>query len=205
MNTRILAGVAVVAVVAGLGGTIWKIMADRSADPFAQCRAGQVAGGDIGGPFTLVDHDGRTVTDRDVITGPTLVYFGYTFCPDVCPLDNQRNVEAADILEEMGIGVTPVFITVDPARDTPEVMKSYVDNMDPRMIGLSGTEEQIRAAAQAYKTFYKIADPSEEFYLVEHMTFTYLMTPQHGFMDFFRREMEPEEMARRVACYVEAS
>ena len=202
--TRMFAFAAVAAVAAGLGWTAWTIVAQRSSDPFAQCRGGQVGGGAIGGPFTLVDQTGRTVSDRDVITRPSLIYFGYTFCPDVCPLDNQRNAEAVDILEERGFGVTPVFISIDPARDTPEVLSQFAENLHPAMIALTGSEDQVRAASQAYRTYYRIQDPSEEFYLVDHSTFTYLVTPEHGFLEFFKRETTPDEMADRVACFLQA-
>lgn len=198
---RVSAVLAAAAVAGLLGGSIGWVLWTRAADPFADCRDG-VAGGAIGGPFTLVSETGATVTDRDVITGPTLVYFGYTFCPDVCPLDNQRNAEAVDILEEMGIEVTPVFVTVDPARDTTEVMAAFTDAFHPRMLGLTGTEEQVRAAQAAYRSYAKVRDPGEEFYLVDHSTFTYLMTPDRGFVDFFKREVTPQELARRTACYL---
>lgn len=202
--TRFFAFAAVAAVAAGLGLTAWKIVADRSADPYAACRGGQVGGGAIGGPFTLVDQTGRTVTDREVITRPSLVYFGYTFCPDICPLDNQRNAEAVDILDARGMAVTPVFISVDPARDTPEVLADFAENLHPSMIALTGTEEQVKAASQAYRVYYRIQDPAEEFYLVDHSTFTYLVTPQEGFLEFFKRDTTPEEMADRVACFLQA-
>ncbi|HSF63422.1 MAG TPA: SCO family protein [Paracoccaceae bacterium] len=203
--TRMTAVLAVGVAAAGLGWTGWQVWSTRSADPFAQCRGGQVAGGSIGGPFTLVDEAGATVTDKDVIKGPTLIYFGYTFCPDVCPLDAARNAEAVDILEEMGVEVTPVFISVDPKRDTPEVMAEFTDYMHPRMLGLTGSEEQVKAASQAYRTYYKVQDPTEEYYLVDHSTFTYFVLPEVGFVDFFKRESTPDEMAQRVACFVAAS
>lgn len=204
--TKYMAVLAGLAVAAGIGLSAWFIRTAGSGDPFADCRQSQVSGGagSIGGPFTLTDQDGNTVTQADVITRPVLIYFGYTFCPDVCPLDNARNAEAADILEERGIEVTPVFISVDPARDTPEVMRGYVDNLHPRMIGLTGTDEQIRAATQAYKAYFKIQPSGDEFYLVDHSTFTYLVLPEIGFVDFFRRESTPDEMADRVACFVSA-
>jgi protein SCO1 len=202
---RIYAMVAVAAVAAGLGWTGWQIYSTRMNDPYADCRGGQVAGGAIGGPFTLVDQTGATVTDTQVITKPALVYFGYTFCPDVCPLDNQRNAEAVDILEEMGTEVIPVFISVDPKRDTPEVLADFAENLHPRMVALTGSEDQVRAASQAYKTYYKVQNPDEEFYLVDHSTFTYLMTPDRGFVDFFKREVTPDQMAERVACFLDAS
>ena len=101
---------------------------------FERCNAGVVAGGDIGGSFTLVDENGTTVTDVDVITEPSILYFGYTFCPDVCPLDAMRNAQAVDILAEQGISATPIFITIDPARDTPEVLSAFTDNFSDKMI-----------------------------------------------------------------------
>lgn len=202
--TKLYAGVAAAAVLVGLAGMGGYVYFNRASDPYAQCRGGQVAGGDIGGPFTLVDQTGKTVTEAEVITKPSLVYFGYTFCPDVCPLDNQRNAEAVDILEEQGIEVTPVFISVDPKRDTPEVMADFAEAMHPRMIALTGSEEQVKAASQAYKTYYRVQDPEAEYYLVDHSTFTYLMMPGKGFMDFFKREATADEMAERVSCFVNA-
>ncbi len=203
--TRLYAGVAAVAVLAFLGATAWYVLGNRKDDVFAECRQGQVAGGDIGGPFTLVNTSGATVTDADVLTKPSLVYFGYTFCPDVCPLDMSRNVEAVDKLDEMGIDVTPVFISIDPERDTPEALRDYAANMHPKLVALTGSAEQVKAASQAYKTFYKRRDTGDEYYLMDHSTFTYLMLPGRGFVDFFRREITSDQMAESVACFVEAS
>lgn len=202
--TKLYAGVAAIAVGALLAGTAYLAFGARSDDPFAACRGGQVAG-DIGGPFTLVDETGATVTDADVLAKPSLVYFGYTFCPDVCPFDNARNAEAVDILEERGMEVTPVFISVDPKRDTPEVLTDFTDNLHPRMIGLTGTPDQIQAASRAYKTYFKVQNPEDEFYLIDHSTFTYLMLPGVGFADFFKREDTSGQMADRVACFLDAA
>ncbi len=117
---RIYSVVAIVAVAGLLAGTSLMVWNQRQSDPFASCRAASVAGGGaIGGPFTLTDEDGKTVTDKEVLAKPSLVYFGYSFCPDVCPLDNARNAEAVDLLAAKGYDVTPVFITIDPERDTP--------------------------------------------------------------------------------------
>lgn len=196
------------AAVTGLGlAAMLAVTLTAPADRFDACRASRVAGGAgaIGGPFTLVDETGATVTERDVITGPTLVYFGYTFCPDVCPLDNVRNAEAVEILAERGYEVTPVFISIDPDRDTPEVMAEFTDVIHPRMIGLTGSAEQVKAASQAYKTYYRKQDGDPEYYLVDHSTQTYLMFPDHGFVEFFGRDATPEQMADRVACFVDAA
>lgn len=205
---RTIAAIAVFVAIFGLGA-LWYVTQSRGdGDQFAQCRQGQVAGGAgaIGGAFELVHEDGQTVTDKEVLTEPSLVYFGYTFCPDVCPMDNTRNADAVEILETNGKIVTPVFITVDPERDTPEVMKEFTDYMHPRMIGLSGSLEQVKGASQAYRTYFKKQKPEEgdeEFYLVDHSTFTYLTLPEHGFVEYFRRDVTPEQMAERVGCFVD--
>lgn len=176
-------------------------------DRFAECRQSQVAGGAgaIGGPFELVNSEGETVTDKDVITKPSLVYFGYTFCPDICPLDVARNAEAVETLEDRGMEVTPVFISVDPERDTPEVVGDFAHNMHERMIGLTGSPEQVKQASQAYRTYYSAQKNGEddEYYTVNHSTMTYLVLPEEGFVEYFRRELSPEQIADRTACFVE--
>ncbi|WP_415255604.1 SCO family protein [Sulfitobacter sp.] len=175
-----------------------------SDDKYAQCKNSAVAGGnELGGPFELVNAEGQTVTDIDVITEPSLLYFGYTFCPDVCPLDVARNASAIDVLAERGMSVTPVFISIDPARDTPEVVGEFAENMHPKMIGLTGSPEQVKAASEAYRTYYKAHDTSDEFYLVDHSTFSYLVMPGEGFVDFFRRDVTPEQMADKIGCFIE--
>ena len=173
-------------------------------DDFASCRSSAIAGGgDLGGPFELVNADGQTVTDKDVITEPSLLYFGYTYCPDVCPLDVSRNVAAVDILKERGMSVKPVFVSIDPARDTPEVVGDYAHNMHPDMVGLTGSEAQVKQASTAYRTYYKAHEPVDGEYLVDHSTFSYLVLPNEGFVDFFRRELTPDEMADKIGCFVE--
>jgi|SRR6056297_450143 len=208
---RTIAIAAAAIAVAGLGAMY--VAGFGEADPedgFAQCRASNVAGGaaQIGGPFELVSETGETVTDADVIDKPTLIYFGYTYCPDVCPMDAARNAEAVDVLESRGYMVKPVFISVDPARDTPEVMAEFTDYLHPRMIGLTGSEEQVRAASKAYRTYFQAQEPDEgeeEFYLVDHSTMSYLSLPGHGFVEFFRRDVTPEKMADRIACFADAA
>lgn len=215
--TRLSAGLAVfatsafllfMAVVTGVADSITHrifgfTLTSRETDPFIDCRAGAIGGGAIGGPLSLVNGDGQTVTDADIFTKPTLVYFGYTFCPDVCPMDSARNAEAVDILEEKGFDVQPVFISIDPARDTPEVVRDFAANLHPKMIGLTGSEDQIKAASQAYKTYYKKQEATDDYYLVDHSTFTYLVLPKIGFVDFFKREDSAAAMADRTACFIE--
>lgn len=192
--------------VLGIGAMTIATTMRPAGDLFAACRNGAVAGGSstIGGPFELIDETGKTVTDKDVITGPTLVYFGYTFCPDVCPLDASRNAEAVSLLDEMGYEVKPVFISVDSERDTPEVLAEFTDIMHPRMLGLTGSPEQVRSASQAYKTYFNIQTPGDEYTLIDHSTQSYLMFPEYGFVDFFSHNDTAEYVAEKMECYVEA-
>ncbi len=186
------------------GGAWWALR--PAGGQFAECGASVVAGeADIGGAFTLVSETGETVTDQDVLTMPSLIYFGYTFCPDVCPLDSARNAEATELLEERGIEVQPVFISVDPERDTPQVVADFTDVFHPRMLGLTGSPEQVAAASQAYRTYYNAQETGDEYYLVDHTTFTYLVLPEHGFVEFFRRDATAEQIAETTACYVRAA
>jgi protein SCO1 len=205
-NLPKIAAVSATAATAGLLlAVFWMGSARDTDDLFADCRGGQVGGGSIGGAFALVDQTGKPVTDKEVFSKPALVYFGYTFCPDICPLDNARNAEVADILEEQGLEITPVFISIDPERDTPEVMADYAENMHPRMIGLTGTPEAVNAAARAFRVVaQKQPGGDPEYYLMNHTTLTYLMLPDEGFVDFFRRDTPAEAMADRAACFLNA-
>lgn len=203
--TRVYALVAAAVLAALLGGLWLTTLMSSPEDQFAQCRASQVAGGSsqIGGPFELVNAAGETVTDEDVLTDPSLIYFGYTFCPDVCPLDTARNAEVVDLLDERGKTITPIFISIDPQRDTPEVVGDFAANLHERMVGLTGSPEQVKAASQAYKTYYKAQPADDEYYLVDHSTFSYLVLPEHGFVEFFRRDTSPEQMADQIACFID--
>ncbi|MQY41833.1 SCO family protein [Epibacterium sp. SM1969] len=202
--SRIFAVVAASVAIAGLGAA-WIATQNQNTDAFANCRTSTIAGGAgaIGGPFELVNTKGQIVTDTDVVTEPTLIYFGYTFCPDVCPLDNARNAEAIDILAQKGVSATPVFISIDPERDTPEVMADFSEIIHDKLIGLTGSAEQVKAASKAYKTYYQKQDGDDEYYLVNHSTYTYLVLPELGFVDFFKREETAQQMADRVGCFVE--
>jgi len=200
--SKLYAGSALAIVLAFLGGSYGYIQYQKAGNPFADCGASQTSGAEIGGAFTLIDESGKTVTNVDIITKPTLVYFGYTFCPDVCPLDAVRNAEAVDILEEQGLGVAPVFITIDPERDTPQVLAEFTDNVHPLMVGLTGSLDQVKAASAAYKTYFKKQDTADPYYLMEHTTFTYLMLPEEGFVDCFTRVDTATKIAEHTACII---
>lgn len=190
-----------------LAWTAWTALAPApDGDRFAQCRATRLAGGagaSLGGPFTLTAHTGARLTEAEVFDRPTLLYFGYRWCPDVCPFDVARNAEAVYLLEERGLDVRPVFVTIDPTRDTPETLTPWVEAHHPRMIGLTGTPEEIGAAARAWRVYFAKVGEEAEDYLMDHSTFTYLVAPGGEFLDVFRREDTAEGIADRVQCFVE--
>ncbi|MBT3071604.1 SCO family protein [Rhodomicrobium sp. Az07] len=138
----------------------------------------------IGGAFSLVDTNGKRVTDADFRGKLMLVFFGYTHCPDVCPTGLQQ---AADLLAKLGpdaADVVPVFISVDPARDTPPVMKSYVENFDPRIVGLTGDAADVASAAKAYRVYFRKAGSGDD-YTIDHSAFVYLMGRNGDFISSF--------------------
>ena len=192
-------------VVAALALSAGFVLLQGRNEKFSDCRQSVIAGGagNIGGPFTLVNKDGATVTDADVVTEPTLLYFGYTYCPDVCPVDAARNAEVVDLLAEQGVSVTPAMITIDPERDTPEVMGEYAGYFHPKMVGLSGSAEQIDSVAKSYRVLYS-KNGSGEDYLMSHTNMTYLVLPGDGYVEFYRSDEPAEAVANSVACYANA-
>jgi protein SCO1/2 len=189
----------------GLGGTAGYIYVNQEVDEYAECRVTQIAGGgaDIGGPFELISETGAPVTSAQVIDGPTLIYFGYTFCPDFCPLDLARNADAVAQLEERGIdAVEPVFITIDPERDTVEQVRDYTDFMHDRMLGLTGGQDAIDAAIRAYRVYARKVPSDDEYYLMDHSSFSYLMAPE-GLLEVFPSSIPAETMANSLECFVQ--
>jgi protein SCO1/2 len=157
----------------------------------------------LGGPFSLVDQTGKPVTERDFAGRWMLVYFGYTYCPDVCPTELGTMAEAIDELGPLADKVTPVLITIDPQRDTPEHLADYVARFHPRLIGLSGTPEQVAEVARRYRVFYsKVQRPDATDYLMDHSSFVYLVAPDGRVRSLFRPEAKPEEMAATIRAQV---
>ena len=120
------------------------------------------------------------------------------------PLDTVRNADAIDIMAEQGVTVTPVFISVDHIRDTPETLADFTENLHPDMLGLTGSAEQIREAAAQYRTVYQLQNPEEDpdYFLVNHMTLSYLMTPEDGLVTAFARSLSAEQMAEQALCHL---
>jgi protein SCO1/2 len=140
----------------------------------------------VGGTFELIDHSGHARTERDFRGQLMLVYFGFTYCPDVCPTDLQAIGLAMDRLGADSAKVQPLFVTVDPERDTPAHLAEYVRQFDPRLIGLTGSAEAIRKAADAYKVYYARVDLNKDAgYTVDHTAFIYLMDRDGNYLGFF--------------------
>jgi protein SCO1/2 len=155
----------------------------------------------VGGPFKLTDQSGKTVSDTDFRGRYMLIYFGFTFCPIVCPTELQAISAAMDALGQKADKVAPIFITIDPERDTVQVLSTYVKQFHPKLVGLTGTPDQIRAVARdEYKVYYaKVEDPtSSAGYTFDHFDAVFLMGPDGKFVTFFPPGTTPEKMAARI-------
>jgi cytochrome oxidase Cu insertion factor (SCO1/SenC/PrrC family) len=150
--------------------------------------------GPIGGPFALVDHTGKPRADEDFRGKLLLIYFGYSFCPDVCPTDLQQISLAVNGLGNAGEAVQPLFITLDPDRDTAAHLADYVPLFHPRLIGLTGTADQIRSVALAYKVYYAKFPPGSPDYVVDHSSFIYLVDENGQYIGFFPPGTTAERM-----------
>jgi len=159
--------------------------------------------GHVGGPFQLTDHTGKIRSDADFRGKLLLVYFGYTYCPDVCPADLLQISLTLDQLGQAASEVQPLFITLDPERDTPAVLAQYVSSFHPSIIGLTGTPEQIQAAAAAYKVYYaKYTPPDGGVYLIDHSGFTYLMDRTGKYLGFFPPGTPANRMAEIIRPFL---
>ena len=154
----------------------------------------------VGGPFSLVDQSGKRVTDKDFRGRYSLVFFGFTNCPDVCPSALQVMAAALDKLGPKGQEVTPVFITVDPERDSPAQLTTYLKSFHPRLVGLTGTPAEIEAVTKAYRVYVKkVADPkSSAGYSFDHSAIIYLMGPDGAYLAHFTHASNVDAMAERL-------
>lgn len=174
--------------------------------PAAPARA-PLEGTKIGGPFTLIDQNGRKVTDRDFAGKYRIMYFGYTFCPDVCPTDAQNIGAGLRVLERsdpaLAARIVPIFVSVDPARDTPAVLKAFVGAFHPRMVGLTGSPEAIEAVAKEFAVFYQKQDAtSGGGYMVDHSRVAYLMDPQGKPLALLPEEKSGQAVAAEARRWV---
>ncbi len=211
-----LAAFALLAALAMLWGASWVLKApgEGVAESFARRLAGFTGadvpppssggvvlpqGVSLGGAFSLTDHTGRAVTEADFAGRVLLVYFGFTFCPDVCPTELGIVAQAMEDLGPLADRVTPVLITIDPERDTPSALAPYVANFHPRMVGLTGTAQQIADVARKYRVFYqRVQRPEMTEYLMDHSSFIYLVGTDGRVRSLFRAQTPPEAIAAAV-------
>jgi protein SCO1/2 len=185
-----VAGLLIAVLLLGAGSFLWL--------------TGATGGPTVGGPFTLVSDTGKTVTDRDFRGKYMLVYFGYTYCPDVCPTTLNSVAQAMDKLGVKAKDVQPIFITVDPERDTPAVIKQYVSAFTPALIGLTGTPEQIAAVAKEYRVYYAkhVTGPGPNDYSMDHSSIIYLMGPDGKFVAPIVADESGAAMAQEIGKLV---
>ncbi len=194
-----LAGLALLAF--GLAAWLWS---ERGPASTVQVGTTTTTGtASIGGPFTLVDQHGQTRSDGDFRGRYMLVYFGYTYCPDFCPTSLTTMTAALDLLAQsdgtLAQRVVPIFITVDPERDTVDALAAYAPHFHQSLVALTGTAAQIAAAAEAYRVYYaKIEDPGASDYLVDHSTFIFLMDPEGRYVTHFAPNATPEAIAETL-------
>jgi protein SCO1/2 len=172
-------------------------MAEKAARPSAAMLMDALMWGTepIGGPFALTDHRGQRRTDSEFRGKLLLIYFGYMFCPDVCPTDLQAMAAAIEALGPSGDGVQPLFITIDPERDKPAELASYVAAFHPRLVGLTGSADEIESVARAYKVYFaKAEDPRSTSYLMDHSGFVYLAGADGKYLGFFPPSTSAERM-----------
>ncbi|GAW22473.1 hypothetical protein ANO14919_120100 [Xylariales sp. No.14919] len=159
----------------------------------------------VGGDFNLVDHEGRPFSSANLKGRYSLIYFGFTHCPDICPEELDKMAQMFDLVEAQAPGaVAPVFITCDPARDGPEVLKSYLAEFHPKFTGLTGTYDEIKDVCKAYRVYFstpKSVKPGQD-YLVDHSIYFYLMDPEGDFVEALGRQHSPQEAATLILEHV---
>lgn len=155
----------------------------------------------IGGPFALIDHNGKAITHRDLEGKPTLIFFGFTHCPDVCPT---TLMEISKVFELLGpqAKVAALFMSVDPERDTPALLKDYVSNFDSRIIGVTGPRESVDAALKTFRVFARKTKGEGDSYSVDHSSLVYLMDKRGRFATAFNLQQSPEQAARALRPYL---
>ena len=157
----------------------------------------------LGGPINLIDQNEMSFSLKKQDAAISLLYFGYSFCPDVCPYDLERNAYVKDIMDEEQLDLNLIFITLDPLRDTSERLKDFSEYIHETMISLTGTSEQIEALKKAYGVFGKsnMVDNKDRSYLLDHSTFSYLVNRKGEVLSFFNRRESPEKIIEKIKCF----
>jgi len=200
MNVRLLAVIVAGFLIGALGGAALLVLSHGGQGPAVQTSGKAL----IGGPFTLVGRDGKPVTDQAFRGKYMLVFFGFTHCPDICPAELQVMAAALDELGPKANEIIPIFITLDPERDTPMVVSDYVTNFSPRFVGLTGSSEQIAAAAKAYRVAYSKfqQDKTSSDYIIDHSALVYLMGKDGEYITHFGFGTSAAQMTDTLRRYL---
>ncbi|MEO3427693.1 SCO family protein [Pelagibius sp. CAU 1746] len=205
IKTRLVLIAVLGLVLAGAGFTLWSTL-QRSGIVSQQ---GEPAGRAlIGGAFTLTDQNGERRSEADLVGTYSLIYFGYTYCPDVCPTSLSAMTQGLDLLAESApdkaAAVRPIFITIDPERDTTEAMAAYAQHFHPRLMALTGTPEEVALAAKVYRIYYqKVTEQGSSDYLMDHSSIIYLMGPDGGYLTHYTHASTADDIAKGLAEQVD--
>jgi protein SCO1/2 len=192
-------------VLAGGGFVLWR---NVQPETIVSRQGGATGEALIGGPFTLTDQTGAPRSAADLKGHYSLIYFGYTYCPDVCPTSLSAITQGLDLLAESdpakAAAVVPIFITIDPERDTAEALAGYAEHFHPRLMALTGTPEEVAVAAKAYRIYYqKVQEPDASDYLMDHSSIIYLMGPDGNYLSHFTHASTADDIAKGLAKHVD--
>lgn len=202
---RILLIVLLGLVLAGGGFALWRSVLPEN---IVSRQGGGSGSALIGGPFTLTDQTGAPRSEADLKGHYSLIYFGYTYCPDICPTSLSAITQGLDLLAETdpakAAAVVPIFITIDPERDTAEALAGYAEHFHPRLMALTGTPEEVAVAAKAYRIYYqKVQEPDASDYLMDHSSIIYLMGPDGNYLSHFTHASTADDIAKGLSEQVD--
>lgn len=182
-----------------------KYMKKEKAEKLEKERQRQIGKPLLGGPFSLTTHTGEHKTDKDYLGQWLLIYFGFTHCPDVCPEELEKMIQVVDEIDSITTlpDLTPLFISIDPERDTKEAIAKYVKEFSPKLVGLTGTREEVDQVARAYRVYYSPGPKDEdEDYIVDHTIIMYLVGPDGEFLDYFGQNKRKGEIAASIVAHM---
>ncbi|KAM9394130.1 protein SCO1 homolog, mitochondrial [Pholidichthys leucotaenia] len=199
------------AVTFALGGALlggMKYLKKEKEDALEKERNKSIGKAALGGPFSLIDHNNKPTKSQDFFGQWILIYFGFTHCPDICPDELEKMIEVVDEIDKIKTlpNLTPILITIDPDRDTPEALAIYVKEFSPKLIGLTGTKAQIEEVSRAYRVYYSEGPKDEDNdYIVDHTIIMYLVGPDGEFLEYYGQNKRSAEISSSIAAYMRKS
>ncbi|MCI4385082.1 hypothetical protein PGIGA_G00046300 [Pangasianodon gigas] len=196
------------AITCALGGTLllgMKYFKKEKEEKFERERTKSLGKPALGGPFSLIDHNNKPSKSEDYLGQWVLIYFGFTHCPDICPDELEKMIAVVDEIDRIKTlpNLTPILITIDPERDTPEAMAAYVKEFSPKLIGMTGTTAQIEQVSRAYRVYYSQGPKDEDNdYIVDHTIIMYLVGPDGKFVDYYGQNKKSAEISSSIASHM---